>query len=341
MTLIINILMTIIILFIVPFLVGNAVCGLLKKEFLLAESYVTGHITIWAILQLIAVPLVFAKQSFSVCFYVSLITIAFVLVLGFLKKSFVKPDFSNIEKNDRLIFILCGVLLLCLVVATVVLSHLDEDDSRFVVNSVDMLNTNKMFLTNPATGASLSNWEGELAKDVTSPWAVYIAFVAKLTGVKAVVAAHFTIPIALIVLFVAALWMISPELVGESKKGRTLFIYTATFLALFSGYSARSAYDYFMIRSWQGKAVVAGVGIMLLFCYAMRLFKDESKAYIGLVITELAMCLMSGMGIIISAIAIGCFAIVYGIEKKSLVKMLKVGVLAAPAMIYFVINQMQ
>ena len=38
------------------------------------------------------------------------------------------------------------------------MQHTDYDDSRFVVNAVDMIRTDRMFLTNPSTGRELAKW---------------------------------------------------------------------------------------------------------------------------------------------------------------------------------------
>ena len=54
---------------------------------------------------------------------------------------------------------------------------------------------------------------------------------------------------------------------------------------------------------------------MLLIC--MRIYRYNRKSdYICLMFLDLSMCLMSGMGVVIGALLLGCFGLLYGIFKR-------------------------
>lgn len=335
-----NIILAVVVLGVVPILMGNTICILCDEELLWGKSYVIGMMSMWAICQLISVPVILAKGSFLIV--VAMLSGVFVIISSYalVRKKYptVSYDIQNIW--DKIWFVVMVIFILAIVVLGVILQHTDNDDSRFIANAVDICRTNRMFLTNPASGELLGEWRGELVKDVTSPWAVFIAWVATLTGISATVTAHVILPVFIYIMIGCIYFMLSKELVGDRLVYRSLFVCFAILVTVFGFYSNASAEAYTMLRIWQGKAVVAGVGIPLVFLLCMWIYREYEKKsyYVLLLICEMALCLLSGMGIIIGAVMAGCLGFVYGIVKRNIRVCIGMWLTVFPCAVFYAVN---
>ena len=321
-------------------LAGYGFSSLLRVKRSAIVSFFCGFILIWAITQLITVPMVLNKQSFTATFRLITGMVIPWCLYGLYecrKIWFKRPEFTPTEWVGVAVTILCVVGLLGLNLVT---QHGDGDDSRFVVNAVDILRTDTMFLTNPATGAPLENWQGELIKDVTAPWAVFIAWCAKLTGTHATVMAHTALPPILFLMVLSVWWLLSEEFFKTSLFYRCLFMDVAILVTVYGGFSVYSEEVFMLSRIWQGKAVVASFGIPAAYLLGMWLYRKSEKwgYYVLPSVLSFSMCLMSGMGLIMSAMMFACIGFVCGIAKKRV--WISIGCFAAciPSAVYYLIN---
>lgn len=99
----------------------------------------------------------------------------------------------------------------------------NADDTRFVVNAVDTVRTNRMLLTDVNTGKEILSWTGDLFKDVISPWAVFAAYLSKITGISAASMMHTFLPPVLLAVMMCIFWLIAGELFDKHIY-RSLFV---------------------------------------------------------------------------------------------------------------------
>ena len=351
---IIKITCVIALLYLVPCVVGYGTNCMLKIEPTLIKNYLVGNVFIWALFQLITVPLVLMKQSFMlVVISINVVTIglcAWVLINELVIKKrnplciFEKKKHRfNVNPSEIVAVMAVLGIVGWLLYQVVSLQHTDADDSRFVVNAVEIVRTNRMFLTDLITGQPLKTWIGELIKDITAPWAVYIAYYAKMTKVAVVTMAHSVLPVSLILCGVSVFWLLAKEFFKERLSDRCVFMCFILLLNLYGHYSVYTAETFFLTRIWQGKSVVAAVAIPAMFLFCMWLYQHPKRYgnYVLIAMLNLGMCLMSGMGIIIGAIMLGCTGLVYGIKKKNWWLTLMMWEMCIPNIIYFFINEMQ
>lgn len=324
----------------VPYMVGNGISTVLGIEKSYAKNYLFGMFFIWASTQLLAVPLILLKQSFWVVVILMSAIILGMVVWGVYLNKFPKLCFVSCKLVEKAALIIMVAFMIAMLFSNLFTQHIDQDDSRFVVNAVDMLRTNRMYLTNLVTGEAFETWQGELVKDVTSPWAVYIAFCAKLTCTNAAVMAHTVLPQVLMICSYAVFWLISEVFFKNDIVNRCIFVCLILFLNLYGYYSIYNAETFYLTRLWQGKAVVAAIGIPGIFLISMWLYDTEKyKSHIILLaMLNMAMCLMSGMGLIIGAVMLGCIGMIFGICKKNWKLSVLMWSLCIPNAIYFVIN---
>ena len=83
-----HILLAGIILVLIPVSAGNALVSVLKLKKNIALLYVSGWLLIWAVFQLVTVPLVMKKVSFTIAFIVLTILTAIFCVYGICKRNF-------------------------------------------------------------------------------------------------------------------------------------------------------------------------------------------------------------------------------------------------------------
>ena len=331
---VINIFLSILLLIVLPICIGNTICYFLKQDNALSKCFITGHITMWAICQLVAVPLILLKQSFLIVvvllsfFYGGIFLYSIInhdvrkgfktMVTGLTYKDMSDGKGKAEKTLDMVSFVIMVFMVLFIVVASIVLQHTDADDSRFVVNAVDIYRTNRMLLTDVNTGNAISTFLGDLNKDVTSPDAVYIAYISRLTGIYPSIMMHTIFPPVIMIMLGVIYWILSEYFFGKEILYRSIFVCFAILLNIFGYHSFYASETFIMTRMWQGKATLAGVGIPVMLWIFLELYKNENKeSYIMLIIADMAMCLLSNMGVIICGIMLGCFGIAYGIIKKS------------------------
>lgn len=309
----------------VPFFMGNAVCEMLKMKKSIAELYFWGMVVWWAVFQLITVPAVFLKASFSVVIVGVSSVMILIYLYGVYKKKFPSFLIKTNKTNEKVFAFLAVLIVFLFLIFSLLGQHGDADDSRFVVNAVDICRTNRLFLTDPVTGQELSSWTGELIKDLTAPWAVFVAYCAKITTIHPTIMAHTVLHFVLNVLAICLWEMYAQEFFENDIVHKSIFVILAVLLNIYGSFSVYSAECFFITRLWQGKAVVAAIGIPAMVLLCIRIYKADrpGKYIIMLGLMNLAMCLMSGMGIVTGALVIGCFGLLYGIRKKNIKLTLK------------------
>ena len=295
--------------------------GVIHNKKTIIGSYLYGQIFMWAVFQTIAVPLVLLKAPFILLVIVYSLVLIVFLFLGLKSIPALIKSFDLSRINVPLILAL--ILIVGQMLVYFLGMHLDEDDARWIAEANDAITKNAMYLHNPATGAYTGEFVGEVMKDVFSPWSMYIAFFAKVTGINAAIVAH-TI---LAPLLLAISYMVYHEISKILFKGKTevgLFLLSVAVINLFFGGNRHTQSVTSLIRIWQGKAIVAAIMIPMVFMLFLNMKEathkhessDEEETqikkgcanrsnWLWIMVAGCSGCLFSGMGIAISALMIG------------------------------------
>ncbi|MDO4803756.1 MAG: DUF6077 domain-containing protein [Lachnospiraceae bacterium] len=330
------------------FMAGIGVCTVLKKNITPAACELMGAALIGTYCELVTVPLVLLRAPFTVAAWFIVAGYALFDVLGIaaLIRMIVKRE--KVERTDKKGDLAMGVLLYSAVIGltafviykSIALQHVDEDDTRFVVNAMDMVEHNTLFLTNPATGRVIDNWYGELLKDVVSPYSVFPAAVGYMTGMKAVTAYHSVMPIIFLAMLSCVYYELGERFFPGRRDYKSLFVIFLWIINIFGYYSVYGQETFVMTRLWQGKSVVAAIGIPATLMLLLDVFNDPKdwKAYVLLALVNASMCFFSGMGILLMAIMIMCFALAYTVAKKNPRIILFLGLTCIPNILCYVIH---
>ncbi len=329
-----NVLMSVLVLLLMPTCAGYAVCGYLRLPRSITACFLGGTFAQWALLQFISIPMTLLKLDFRLLVWLYMAgfgVLCLVGTAGFIRNrksagagwARLSGEKWKVEDVVALLALIAGYAYLAYNCA--VFRHVDLDDARFVVTAVDIENTNRLFLTDYGTGKAMTVFAGPMRHDLFSPWAVYVALVARLTATPVAITAHSVLPQGLILCALSAWLLLAQQLFGNrrfEKYGATLLILLLTMYSKNTSYTAES---FFLRRLWQGKSVVASVGIPVLYLVLTACAEDTAgfRPYLPIYITALAMCLISAMGIIFCCILCGAFGLARGIQTRSVAVALK------------------
>lgn len=347
-----NVCATIIFMLVLPIVLGSLfakLTGITYDGFVARTgfSYAMGHVMMWAVFQLVAVPLILLKSTLTVVMVIwGLLLVCFVgYAIGRLHAKTGRNQNMYEGRKDRpkepLVWLVFSAVLALAMVGYqcymyIRYTHIDNDDSRFIVNAVDAYESGRMFLTNPATGQYTGTWVGEMVKDVSSPWSIWLAMLAKLLNIHPTILAHTVYPAFLLLVGYVAYYLMGRLFFHGDRTKSFLLVAMAATVNMSFGESVFNQSYFTIVRIWQGKAVVAGVLIPLLTYLLFRLYQvgNQTGSYIVLIPTAMAMCLMSGMGIFFSGILIGTFGIWFTLVTKNWRKLLYVFVACIPTIVY-------
>lgn len=308
-------------------------------------QYITGHLVMWALFEIIAVPSILIKINFMILVYIwsGIITICIcgTLIYIYRTKQFKQNSFDfriqSINKFSLLLLIILIALILYQCYYYIFYMHLDADDSRFIVNAVEAYNNNSMLRINPMTGEVVNTWIGELSKDVVSPWMLYIALLSKICNISPTIFAHTILPSFLIVIAYESYWLLAKRLFrNENIESSYIFCIIICLLNIFFNASVYTESTFLLTRVWQGKAVVAGVLIPFLFynLYSLHQHSSGIGKYIVLILTNISLCLMSGIGIIASIVITCLYGGWYMILKRNWYKFMCIFLTCIPSLVY-------
>lgn len=302
----------ILVILIIPVFVGV----LLRKDSLFS-SYLYGHIILWALFQVVAVPVVQLRWPFKVLFWIYICLVTVLIVLGIKK---IPELIKTIHKPCMDIALILAFIIIVFQMCMYIFGqHMDEDDARWIAEANDALTKNKMYLHNPATGDYIGAFRGEMIKDVYSPWAMYIAVISRLTALRPAIVAH-TIYAPLLLMMSYIVYYNIGKLLFKGDVERSLFLLAIAVVNLFYSGNPYTQSVFTLVRIWQGKAVVASIIIpMIYMLYLYIEDEDIGKNWASLVLCGCAACLFSGMGISIALIMIGVlglYAVIRGRWKR-------------------------
>lgn len=324
----------------VPFLTGSFIqkwCGAGDSPVL---AYLIGMFYEWAVFEVIAVPCIKVLPHFGHRASLSFVMMIWCAVMGITcfaelyvlirhkkyvayqrKASYFWEACRESTWLCRISFFFMIFLIGFQMYMYFFYQHIDADDARFIANAVAAWDSDTMLLIHPNTG-EFWYWGGaigELRKDAVSPWMIYIAMLSKLVCIHPTILAHTVLPVFLVGMGYGAYWILGNMLWKQDLTKVFFFVSLVCIFNIFGYTSLYTSATFFLTRIWQGKSVVAGIIIPFILPLMLLMEKDYANKRWNIVVLILncAACLLSGMGLVFSALMTGCFAFVYALQKKS------------------------
>ena len=185
------------------------------------------------------------------------------------------PEVAKKHKLETCIYwgIFFALLAFQMVMA-VLMASFDGDDAYYVVESLLAQQADVMNTILPYTGISTS-LDIRHALAVITMW---IAFIAKVSGVHATIVSHTVIPLIVIPLVYLVYVEIGKSLFRKKQEFVPVFMIIVSFLLMFGNVSIHTPATFFLMRTWQGKAIVSNLVFPLIFWIFLEMMeKKEDK----------------------------------------------------------------
>lgn len=244
-------------------------------------SWVGGQMLLWGVFQLICVPLVLLQREFGLV--VTLFGIAAILLavcgagisIVSAKRSGGLRDLASagaetfFAKRKLWLWIFFAALLVLQLVQAVRLAYRDGDDAYYVAVSAITENAETMYQKLPYTGGTT---EVDIRHGL-APFPIWIAFLARVSGVRAVSVAHVAVPLLLIPMTYGIFYLLGRKLFARRERFLPLFLIFTELLVIFGDYSFYTVENFMIARSRQGKSALGSIVLPMLFLLLLTLLE--------------------------------------------------------------------
>lgn len=185
-----------------PMWVGHCFAAVDKPHKNVVFLWISGQMLLWAGFQVICVPVILLEGHFrhvmiGYSVYL-LVLLGLATVFWFRNPRGLRPvrqeQTAKSEKTEVLLWVIFAVLLLIQLVLAVVMVYGDGDDAYYVAISTAAQESGKMYQKIPYTGM---NTELDVRHGL-APFPIWIAWLARMTGISTVVVAKTLLPVVLI-----------------------------------------------------------------------------------------------------------------------------------------------
>lgn len=315
---IVQLLILAVLLLAAPTVIGGLFAPVDKIGEKILFRWVSGQFLLWAGFQLICVPLILREQRFErlVQLFLGYMAALTLLALAVEIQRRVKGkghgavSFRGLlqRKEGGILWLLFFGLLVFQLVQAVRLAYGDTDDAYYVAVSSITESSNTMYQILPYTG-------GGTMLDIRhglAPFPIWVAFLARMSGMPAVTVAQVVLPVVLIAMAYGIFYLLGGVLFPEKGGKLALFLVFTELLVLFGNYSIYTVENFMIARSRQGKAALGSLVIpflLLLLLVLLRRLEEKAKRswllYLSIGTATLTGCLCSTLGVLLVCLATG------------------------------------
>ncbi len=319
-----------------PQLLGMLVTRFKKEKNPVFFSFVMGYFLQFAILQLLAVPMIFLKIKFSTLFYSWGNIIGILAILSFvlnIHRFKIQDLWNTIKDNFNVQNIIAGLFILVQVIVPMIYMHVDQDDSFYVVTASTSIAENSMYIVAAEDGLEYQRLP---PRYVLSPFPLYLASVSVAIGVHPTIVAHTILPPIFILLAYMIYTQIAFHLFKGEKKAVSIFLIFLSLLYIWGNFSIYTNFTFLLLRIWQGKAMLANVILPAIWLMFLECIKNDKKIgnWLILLMVMIASCHVSSMGIALAPMTLGGLAVVFSIRNRKISYILKSAICMIPNLIY-------
>lgn len=307
------------VVFVVLELLGMLYTQWREEKNSIALNFIAGLFLAFAIFEVLAIPCIFTYQKFHVFAGLYGGVLLLLCVLSFIWNYKKIAEFfrekTGGKKSVPLIFIVAILLILFEMFMYVHYAHIDDDDAFYVATAVTTLEEDSMFTVNPYTGDAYKSFP---TRYVLSPFPIWNAFLSKVFAVHPTLFAHTVLPVIMVAAAFFVYYLIGMRLFEQDKRKTGYFLVFCTLIQMFSAYTRHPQGMVYLVRIWQGKAILASVLLPACFYLAMRLFQKKAgwRDWTLCLTLMISCCMVSSMGIILGTISMGIFGILGAIFQK-------------------------
>lgn len=306
--------------------------------------WMAGYLVLLAVFQILSVPLIIRGARFSTLvlwFAVLCVLLSAAGVIVWLYRLHKRPALQAVrgkaEKGEILLWVVFGALLLLQLFMACYLTFADGDDAYFVTAATIADGTDTMYFYLPYTGGTTSLD----MRHALAPFPLYIAFLARITGLHTATVAHVAMPVILIPLTYCIYGLIGSRLFKAKRRQLPVFMIFTAILILWGNYSLYTAETFLMTRTRQGKAALGNIMVpaffFLVYLVGERLAENkkvEKSLWLLLFCLTTFSSLCSTFGGFLAAVLFGAFGLCALMVYKRWRLLLPLVLCLLPAAIY-------
>ncbi len=371
MTIVLAILQLLLWLLVIPFLVGvlfNFILPEIRRT--IGITFILGYLVYMAVFEVAAITAMTnaVYSAFTYCRRSFILVIVILAVLGVLRgfkvlkdnewkflalfpgeahadvyalmspRSDPKNYKTDYTRESRIYWGIFFAIMAFQMVMSVVMASFDGDDAYFVVESLLAQEADVMNTILPYTGTST-------ALDIRHALAVitmWDAFIAKMSGIHATIVAHSVIPLFVIPLVYLVYVEIGRILFRSRQQIIPVFMIVVSMLLMFGNVSIYTPATFFLMRTWQGKALVANLVFPMIFWMFLWMLEDLKAprrqtfraAWIMLGLINMFSGVCSSLGVIFGSGLIALLTLILLVLSKRWTVMLGAFLCVIPNLVY-------
>ena len=135
------------------------------------------------------------------------------------------------------------------------------------------------------------------------------------------IVAHTLLPLVLIPLTYFAYGKIGAKLFGAKGWKLPAFLILVSILQIFGNTSIYTNATFFLMRTWQGKSIMANLILLVLIWLLLEILDETAKGsktglWVLLALTNVAAAMMTSMGAFLAALFLGIASLVAAVRQK-------------------------
>lgn len=347
---IISILILSLILIIYPFCTGLIPAFFVKrKKKRLSMVFIMGFILLMAIFQLLAIPVIINKtDGFMVIVVTYLILSTITSVAGIILTAFDirkngnpfkdrhKSDIA-VTKEEIILWIFAMLFIVLQMVMYVFTQSFDGDDAYYVVESLLSTETGTLYGIKPYTGLTT----GMDLRHALASVPIFIAYIAKLSGIHSTIIAHSVIGLVLIPILYMIYYQCALILFRRDRKKIPVFLIFVSVMYIFGNVSIYTSATFMLTRTWQGKSMLANMIIMIITWLILAIYDTDNIEkefrlgfWITLMATNIVAAMCSTSSVLLAAMLVCVSGTILTIYKRDMQVILRLLVTCVPLVAY-------
>ncbi|MBQ7506418.1 MAG: hypothetical protein IJT05_03735 [Lachnospiraceae bacterium] len=332
-----GIIFTCVLIWVQCFFSGKAVLSVLGiREGGWAAPVVTGLGFSLAVFQIVSVPLICLKVPTHV-----LTIVAAVLWLGSAAYGvwrFVREirERKGEQEKKRLpwVFLLVTILAVGSASLSMVYEHEDWDDAEVVSLVTDAVQNDQMLLHHRELGKDVPLSSN--IKRVVSPYQMWEAVLSQLSRIHPAILCHTLMPFFLIISAFLVFYCLGMEVFGRDMEKTGIFLLFLAAIYLVGSYSTRNGQFFFLVRSWQGKAMIQALVVPMVLhrLFFVMHYSGERRRWLLILMSVFASCVFSNTSFLTTTLVVAAGTLYIMLRERRVSPLLYGLLSASPCALY-------
>lgn len=305
--------------FIICFFMGHLVnCLCYRENQGVLRNIFTGVFSVWAIQELLLVPMTFAKVPFRTFAISYAVILAAACAASLFFHQRLKRILSEAVKSwkDNFSWTVLAAVFLILLQLYYVHNHTyyEWDDAFYINVANDAIQSNVLLGIVAETGVGYAF----PMRYAFSLWPIHYAFIGLLTQISPTIIAHTVLPFVIIPFAYLVYNLMARTLFPGDSQVQGYFLLFGAILHMFMTQVHFISGSYLLLTPWVGKAILACVVLPAVVYQYLQITKDTASRgdWIILFLFTLGSCLLSSMGIMLLPVFMGSLGLLHALRNR-------------------------